>query len=75
VPDYHAHLRSGGKPREGTLDLARRLTVAECALLQTFPSGMRFHGSRSSQYEQVGNAVPPVLASVIGDALTSALAR
>lgn len=73
VPPYHRHLMTGGKPRTGTLPDARRLTVAESALLQTFPASMKFLGSRSSQYTQVGNAVPPALAEVIGQTLIKLL--
>jgi DNA (cytosine-5)-methyltransferase 1 len=61
VPDYHAHLLAGGSPRRGRVPGARRITVEEAALLQTFPASSEFCGSRSSQYRQVGNAVPPVL--------------
>lgn len=64
--EYHAHLMSGGAPREGTVPGGRRLTVEECAIIQTFPSEMEFFGSRSSRYTQVGDAVPPVLAAAIG---------
>jgi DNA (cytosine-5)-methyltransferase 1 len=67
VPEYHAHLRSGGEPRTGRVPGARRITVEEAALLQTFPPGMRFAGRRSSCYRQIGNAVPPLLARAIGD--------
>ena len=64
--EYHAHLISGGAPREGTVPGGRRLTVEECAIIQTFPPEMEFFGSRSSKYTQVGDAVPPVLAAAIG---------
>jgi DNA (cytosine-5)-methyltransferase 1 len=64
--EYHAHLQQGGEPREGVVPGARRLSVEECAIIQTFPRDMKFAGSRSSQYMQVGNSVPPDLAYVIG---------
>jgi DNA (cytosine-5)-methyltransferase 1 len=75
VPPYHRHLMRGGKPRVGTLPDARRLTVEECAALQGFPRGMAFQGSRSSQYTQVGNAVPPPLALAMGEAIADLIQR
>ncbi len=71
VPAYHRHLQKGGAPRNGTLPSARRLTVLESALLQTFPADLVFAGPRSSQYHQVGDAVPPLLAAVLGKALVA----
>ncbi len=69
VPEYHAHLVAGGRPRTGEVPGARRLTVEEAALLQTFPPGTQFSGARSSCYRQIGNAVPPLLARVIATRL------
>lgn len=71
VPEYHAHLQSGGKPRVGVVPGARRITVLEAARVQTFPDDMPWVGSRSSRYRQIGNAVPVCLAKAIGDSMAA----
>ena len=43
----------------------RRITVAEAALIQTFPRGYQFQGSQSMKYTQIGNAVPCNMAKAV----------
>jgi DNA (cytosine-5)-methyltransferase 1 len=47
----------------------RRLSIRECAAIQTFPDDYMFHGSLRSQRKQIGNAVPPLLAKMIVEEL------
>lgn len=45
--------------------LERRLTIRECARLQTFPDSFVFPHSATTNIMQIGNAVPPLLANVV----------
>lgn len=47
----------------------RRLTVRECARLQSFPDWFVFRGNKKEQYQLNGNAVPPNLAESVAGVL------
>ena len=47
----------------------RPLTIREYARIQSFDDNYEFIGSINSQYKQIGNAVPTLLAKAIGEAI------
>ena len=55
--------------------LYRRLTVAECLILQGFSPSFRVLGNKTQQYKQVGNAVCPPVAEALARSVLEALAN
>ncbi|MGD6959424.1 DNA cytosine methyltransferase [Rossellomorea aquimaris] len=51
----------------------RAISIREAARLQSFQDSYKFLGSKDSQYQQIGNAVPPLLARFIAESLLESL--
>lgn len=55
--------------------LDRAVSIREAARLQTFPDSFIFCGTKDKQYQQVGNAVPPIMAKAIAKQLAAQLKK
>lgn len=55
--------------------LERRLTVRECARIQTFPDDFTFKFSKTVNISQIGNAVPPMLAYLVAKSVAEYLGK
>lgn len=71
-PTIVAHLRRDANSFIHPMD-NRGITPREAARLQSFPDNYRFLGSFGLQFEQIGNAVPPRLSEIIGNAIMEEL--
>lgn len=58
-------------PTRLKLDVPRRLSWKECALIQTFGKRFNPHGTTEEKFTQIGNAVPPLLAKIFIEHLVS----
>ena len=62
--------------QKNKLSQYRRLSVRECARIQTFPDNFIFYGTDiRKQYKMIGNAVPPRLGNVLAKSIRAALAN
>lgn len=72
--NQYAHYNSvGDDPASMDMTKWRRLTVRECARIQSFPDSFIFPVAQSEAHKQIGNAVPPVLAWHVARAVAHTL--
>jgi len=67
--------RGGGAVIHPHPDGHRRLSIRECARIQSFPDDFEFKGSNSACFAQIGNAVPPLMAFYIANEFREAFGK
>lgn len=75
--EYPAYtVRANAKSRiQFHYSLKRRLTIRECARLQTFPDSFYFPHSATANLMQIGNAVPPMLGHIVATSISRSEVR
>lgn len=73
APTITARFDSFTRGQFGHPDQTRTISIYEGSLLQTFPPKFRFAGTKVEMARQIGNAVPPRLAQVLGEAILKSL--
>jgi DNA (cytosine-5)-methyltransferase 1 len=67
-PDEPSLTITGGSNSEFIHPLQDRfLTLRECIRIQSFPDWFEFHGSKTSKQQQIGNAIPPLIAEKLAN--------
>ncbi|MFD1832438.1 DNA cytosine methyltransferase [Streptomyces desertarenae] len=69
APPGHRDRSPGGESQFASPDTVR-ITQAEAAVLQSFPADYLWQGTKTKQFEQIGNAMPPLLAAHVAAAAT-----
>ncbi|WP_327409720.1 DNA cytosine methyltransferase [Streptomyces sp. NBC_01281] len=65
----------GDEPPDSTFppEEQPKLTVDQAAMIQAIPADWHFFGGKTSRYRQIGHAMPPPLATAVGEAIATAL--